>query len=118
MKSIPRTVSYRRDILWSMAFVHRVSGVLLACFLPLHFLLLGSVLGGATALDRSLSFTAIPIVKVAEAGLVFLLAVHLLGGIRVLAIENLNLHQGHKRLVTVLVGVALAIAAVFYLRAA
>jgi fumarate reductase subunit D len=118
MKSIPRTVGYRRDILWSMAFVHRVSGVLLACFLPLHFLLLGSALEGTAALDRSLTYTAMPIVKLAEAGLVFLLAVHLLGGIRVLAIENLNLQDGHKRLVTWLIAGALTLACVFYLRAA
>ena len=55
MKSDLRTTAYRRDILWSMAFVHRVSGVLLACFLPLHFLLLGSALDGAAKLDTALA---------------------------------------------------------------
>jgi fumarate reductase subunit D len=118
MKTIPRTSSYRHDILWSMAFVHRLSGVLLACFLPLHFLLLGTALNGTAALDGALAYTASPLVKLAEAILVFLLAVHLLGGLRVLVIENLAWRDGHKTIVTALIAVALALAAIFFLRAA
>jgi fumarate reductase subunit D len=118
MKSIPRTANYRRDILWSMAMIHRVSGVLLACFLPLHFLVLGLALESANKLDSVLAYTSSPIVKMAEAGLVFLLAVHLLGGLRVLVIENLSWQDGHKRLVTGLIAVALALAGIFLLRVA
>jgi fumarate reductase subunit D len=118
MKSIPRTASYRRDILWSMAMIHRLSGVLLACFLPFHFLLLGTSLNGAASLDVALAYTALPLVKLAEAALVFLLAVHLLGGLRVLVIENLAWRDGHKTIVMVLIATALAVAAVFLLRAA
>jgi fumarate reductase subunit D len=86
MKSIPRTANHRRDILWSMAVLHRLSGVLLACFLPVHFLLLGTSLNGAASLDAALAYTAIPLVKFAEGALVFLLTVHFLGGMRVLVI--------------------------------
>jgi fumarate reductase subunit D len=118
MKSIPRTTGYRRDVLWSMALIHRLSGVLLACFLPLHFLLLGSALDGAARLDGALAYTALPLVKAAEAGLVFLLAVHLLGGLRVLAIENLPWREGHKTLATGLIAIALILASIFFLRAA
>lgn len=118
MKSIPRTSGYRREILWSMAFIHRISGVLLACFLPVHFLLLGAALEGPAKLDSALAWTASPLVKAAEAGLVFLLTVHLLGGLRVLVIENFAWRDGHKRLVTALLAIALALAGVFFLRAA
>jgi fumarate reductase subunit D len=118
MKTLPRTTGYRRDVLWSMAFIHRISGVLLACFLPLHFLLLGAALDGAAKLDSALAWTALPLVKAAEAGLVFLLAVHLLGGLRVLMIENLPWRDGHKHMVTAAIAFALALACIFFLRAA
>ncbi len=70
------------------AFVgHRVSGLLLALFLPIHFLVLGLALEGADALNRFLAFSELPLVKAAEWGLVVLLAIHLLFGIRVLMLE-------------------------------
>ena len=67
--------------------MHRVSGVLLAVFLPLHFVLLGQALNGAAAMDGALRLTDSPLVKVAEWGLVTLLALHLTGGVRLLLIE-------------------------------
>ena len=67
--------------------VHRVSGLLLALFLPLHFWALGQSLNGAAALDGVLKWTDQPLFKVAEWGLVTLLTVHLTGGVRVLLIE-------------------------------
>lgn len=70
------------------AFIaHRVSGLLLAIFLPVHFLVLGLALEGADGLDRFLSFSELPLVKFAEWGLVVLLALHLLFGLRVLLLE-------------------------------
>ena len=60
------------------AFVlHRVSGIALAAFLPLHFWALGQALRGEAALDGFLRFAEAPAVKVAEWGLVVLLAAHL-----------------------------------------
>ena len=67
--------------------VHRVSGLALAAFLPLHFWALAQALDGAAALDRFLALTASPLVKLSEWGLVVLLALHLAGGVRVLRIE-------------------------------
>ncbi len=69
------------------AIGHRLSGVALAIFLPFHFLLLGTALEGAEGLDAALAFTDSPLVKIAEWGLVMLLALHLLFGLRVLALE-------------------------------
>ena len=68
---------------------HRVSGVLLALFLPAHFLVLGLALEDAAALDGFLAWTEDPLVKVAEWGLVVLLALHLSAGLRLLLIELL-----------------------------
>jgi fumarate reductase subunit D len=71
---------------WAFA-VHRVSGLALALFLPVHFWALGTALRGDTALDGFLRFAAQPAVKLAEWGLVVLLALHLAGGVRLLLIE-------------------------------
>jgi fumarate reductase subunit D len=67
--------------------VHRLSGLGLALFLPLHFWALGQALHGAAALDGFLAFADQPLFKFAEWGLVLLLALHLAGGTRLLLIE-------------------------------
>ena len=69
------------------ALAHRISGLALAGFLPVHFLLLGTALEGVEALDSALAFTENPLVKIAEWGLVVLLALHLFFGIRLLLLE-------------------------------
>ena len=77
----------RRHPAYGAFLVHRVSGLLLALFLPIHFLLLSQAIGGADALDPWLRLTDRPLVKIAEWGLVVLLALHLAGGARLLLIE-------------------------------
>ena len=94
--------------------VHRLSGLALACFLPLHFLVLGLAIGGEVPLDRLLEWTKDPAVKLAETTLVFLLAVHGLGGIRLLLIENLPWREGQKQLAAAALAAA-AVAGVVYL---
>ena len=69
---------------------HRVSGLALALFLPIHFLLLGSAFDGTKGLDSLLVYTDQPLVKVAEWGLVMMLALHFFFGIRVLLLEMTN----------------------------
>jgi fumarate reductase subunit D len=111
------TGGHRRDALWMAALVHRLSGLALACFLPLHFLALGLAIDGEARLDGFLRWTANPVVKLAETGLVFLLAVHLLGGLRVLLIENLPWRDGQKQLATGALVVAVAVALALLARA-
>ena len=111
--STPHTTGYRGDRLWLAAMVHRVSGVLLAAFLPLHFLVLGRAIEGEAQLDGFLQWTKTPLVKFAETGLVLLLAIHLLGGIRVLVIENMPWREGQKRMATLAAVTAVGIAGVF-----
>jgi fumarate reductase subunit D len=67
--------------------VHRLSGVALALFLPLHFWALGQALQGAAGLDGFLRLADQPLFKFAEWGLVVLLALHMMGGVRLLLIE-------------------------------
>ena len=68
-------------------WLHRVSGLLLALFLPLHFWALGQALHGAAALQGFLRLADQPLFRFAEWGLVMLLALHMTGGIRLLLIE-------------------------------
>jgi fumarate reductase subunit D len=111
------TGGHRKDPLWLAAMVHRISGLALACFLPLHFLALGLAIDGEAHLDVFLKWTANPVVKFAETVLVFLLAVHMLGGLRVLMIENLSWHEGQRRLALAAGAGAIALAAIFVLTA-
>lgn len=108
-----RTTGYRREPLWRAAMVHRVSGILLACFLPIHFLVLGLAIESGGKLDAFLAWTRQPVVKLAEAGLVLLLAVHLLGGLRILVVENLPWRDRQKDMAVAAVGIAAAIAIAF-----
>jgi fumarate reductase subunit D len=78
--------AHRHGAYWAFV-VHRVSGLALAAFLPLHFWALGRALDGEAALDRFLALTDSPLVKATEWALVVLLSAHLGGGLRVLLIE-------------------------------
>jgi fumarate reductase subunit D len=86
---------------WWAALVHRLSGLALAVFLPLHFLALGTALAGADALDRFLDITASPLVKIAETGIVLALALHLTLGLRVLHVEFLPRPERRTRAIVV-----------------
>lgn len=97
--------------------LHRVSGVCLALFLPAHFYILALALRRAPELDRFLGWTELPIVKLAEFGLVFLLAVHVFGGLRLLALEFLPWSHGQKSMAASAVAVAVLISGTFFLRA-
>ena len=110
-----RDAAYRADPLWIAAQVHRISGVLLAVFLPIHFLVLGTAIQGEAALDGALAWTLTPAVKIAEGGLVFVLTVHLLGGLRVLLIENLAWRPRQKQMAFGVAAVAAVLAIAFLL---
>ena len=106
----------RRKGLWLAALAHRLSGICLACFLPLHFLVLGLAIDGEARLNSFLRWTDAPAVKVAEAVLLFLLLLHMLGGLRLLALENLPWLNRQKQLATAAVGASMIVAFVFLVR--
>jgi len=95
--------------------VHRVSGVLLTLFLPLHFWLLGRALDSAAALESALRWVDRPAFKLAEWGLVVLLAAHLAGGLRVLMLEFLPWRDWHKTLLAFAAGCTIVAGAAFAL---
>lgn len=72
---------------WWAFLVHRLSGLALALFLPVHFWALGHALQGEAALEGFLRFTDQPLFKFGEWGLVLLLALHAAGGVRLFLIE-------------------------------
>lgn len=99
-----------------LAFVvHRVSGLLLALFLPLHFWVLGTAITGEARLEGFLRWADNPLVKAAETVLVVLLAAHLAGGLRVLALEFLGWRRRQKDLVALSAGVSLMLGLLFLL---
>jgi fumarate reductase subunit D len=110
-------LAHRRGVLWIAALVHRLSGLALAIFLPLHFLTLGLAIQGEAHLESFLRWSDAPLVKLAESGLVFLLLVHMLGGLRLLVIENLDWRDGQKQLATLTAAVSAVIAFIFLVRA-
>ena len=107
------TRAERRHAGFIAFFVHRLSGVLLALFLPLHFLALGLALEGAESLDAFLAFSELPWVKVSEWGLVVLLSVHLLFGLRVMVLEFLPWRGSRKRLIGWGAGLAATVGVLF-----
>jgi len=96
--------------------VHRVSGIMLAIFLPLHFLALSQALAGEGALDAFLAWTQQPLLKASEIAIVFLLAAHLTGGLRLLLIEFVGWRgETQKAMLAAAGGVAAFCALVFAL---
>jgi len=108
---------HRNHPLWFAFIVHRLSGVCLALFLPLHFYVLGLALNDATALDGFLRWSDQPLLKWVESGLVFFLAVHLFGGLRVLALEFLPWSPRQKMFAALATASSVLLACVFLLRA-
>ncbi|WP_108485362.1 succinate dehydrogenase, cytochrome b556 subunit [Oceaniglobus ichthyenteri] len=108
---------YRTHTLWLAFLLHRVSGVALALFLPAHFWVLSYALNKPESLDGFLNWADMGIVKLAEFGLVFLLAVHMFGGLRLMALEWLPWTSGQKTAAAGAVGLSTLLAGVFLLRA-
>jgi fumarate reductase subunit D len=99
------------------AMLHRLSGIALAIFLPIHFLALASALNGAKALDAFLAITRQPLVAALEFGIVVALAVHMTLGLRVLAIELFDFREKTLAALSVCIATVFAVGAIFILRA-
>lgn len=106
----------RAHPLWLAFVLHRVSGLALALFLPLHFWVLSYALTAPEKLNHFLRFAEQPIVKIAEFGLIFLLTAHVFGGLRLMAMEWLPWSAPQKSLAAGAVGVAVLISGMFFLQ--
>lgn len=97
--------------------LHRLSGLGLAVFLPAHFYILSKALTQPETLDHFLHLAENPLVKVAEFGLVFGLAVHMFGGLRLMAMEWLPWSEKQKTLAAAALAVSFLISVTFFLQA-
>jgi len=95
------------------AMLHRLSGIALAIFLPLHFLALATALNGAKALDAFLAVTRQPVVAFLEFAIVVALAIHLTLGLRVLAIEFFDYREKTLAVLTACAAAVIAVGAMF-----
>lgn len=109
--------SYRGHPLWFAYALHRASGLGLALFLPLHFHVLSMALTQPERLDKALAFADNPLVKLAEFGLVFGLAVHMFGGLRLLAMEWLPWSERQKTFAAAALALSFLISGTFFVQA-
>ncbi len=109
--------SNRHPGYWAFV-VHRLSGILLTLFLPLHFWALALAIESEAALDEMLRWSDNSLVHASEFILVVLLAAHLTGGLRLLAVEFLSWSDRQTTFIAVSSGIALGTGLLFLLNAA
>ncbi|MGB0504612.1 MAG: succinate dehydrogenase, cytochrome b556 subunit [Pikeienuella sp.] len=109
--------THRNHPLWLAYLMHRLSGLALALFIPAHFYVLSLTLTQPERLDGFLHWSESPLVKLAEFGLVFLLSIHMFGGLRLLALEFLHWSGRQKTVVAVAVVGAFLVSGTFFLNA-
>jgi fumarate reductase subunit D len=109
--------SHRKHGLWLAFVLHRFSGLVLALFLPAHFYVLALALTDPAQLNGFLAWSDNPLVKIAEFGLVFLLAVHMLGGLRLMALEWLPWSPRQKTYAAAGIAAAFLISGTFLMKA-
>lgn len=97
------------------AMLHRLSGISLAIFLPIHFLALATALNGANALDSFLNITRQPLVELLEFAIILALAMHMTLGLRVLAIEFFDFREKTLTALSVCFAAIFAIGLIFVL---
>jgi fumarate reductase subunit D len=97
------------------ALLHRLAGIALAIFLPIHFLALATALNGADALEDFLNISQTPLLKVAEGVIVVALALHLALGLRVLVIEFFSVREHTSIALSICLAVAFAVGLLFVL---
>ncbi len=100
------------------AWIHRISGLGLAVFVPLHLAVLSSAVHGAPALDQALAVARSSQLQWAEWILYSLFFIHLIFGVRVMLIEFDARHSRVRLRLNwifpgLLAGVALATIALF-----
>jgi fumarate reductase subunit D len=105
----------RRQPGFVAALLHRLSGLALAIFLPLHFYALGLALNRSDRFATFFQATNTPLVKTAEFVIVVALATHMALGLRVLAVEFLAVREHTAAAVSICLGAAFAIGVVFLL---
>ncbi len=109
--------AHRNHATYWAFIIHRISGLALAAFLPLHLYVLGLALEESTRFSDFISWSNTPLLKSLETGLVVFLAAHLTGGLRLLALEFLDWRAWQKTLVAASAGISLCVGLGFLLNA-
>ncbi len=115
MSSIDTNPASRAHPGFIAALIHRISGLSLAIFLPLHFLALGLALE-AEAFGSFIAWTQQGWVKVSEVLLVTALAVHAAGGLRLLAVEFMGLTRSQAGWIAAAFALGLGTGLLFLMR--
>ncbi len=110
-------ITSRAHPLWLAYILHRLSGLGLALFLPVHFWVLALAMTDPARLDGFLAMTDAGVMKLGEFTLVFLLAIHMFGGLRLMALEFLPWRPAQKTLAAAATAASFLIACLFFLRA-
>ncbi len=97
---------------WAFA-VHRISGVVLVLYLPVHFYVMGLAIESEAALQGFFSLAENPLVKLAESVLIITFVIHVAGGLRLLMIEFLAWRDWQKTVITLSGGIGLTVGLVF-----
>lgn len=97
------------------SLIHRLSGLALAIFLPLHFLVLGLALNEAAFTDI-IDWSNQPLVKISEGLMVSALAVHFAGGLRLLAVEFFGLSRAQSFWIAFAFAFGLGVGILFLMR--
>ncbi|MDE0308296.1 MAG: hypothetical protein OXI60_00485 [Acidiferrobacterales bacterium] len=88
-----------------LAFVvHRISGLCLAAFIPIHLYVMSLLITNPQQLDAFLTWTSTPAVKLSESLLIMLAGIHLAGGIRILVVEWFSVSGVKSRWISVAAG--------------
>ena len=116
MSAVGITRASRAHAGFVAALVHRLSGLALAIFLPLHFLSLGLAFE-QEAFEGFIAWANNPLVKASEALLVAALAVHFAGGLRLLAIEFFGLTRAQSTWIACAFAFGVGAGLLFLLRA-
>jgi len=98
------------------SLIHRLSGLALAIFLPLHFYALGLALE-SEAFAGFIAWSNQPLVKISESAMVAALAVHFAGGLRLLAVEFFGLTRAQAMWIACVFAFGLGIGILFLMRA-
>lgn len=74
---------------------HRISGLALGVFLPIHFYVLGMAIEDTTRLSEFIQLADMPAFKFGEWGLVIFLSIHMSFGLRLLVMELFSWRSVH-----------------------
>jgi len=86
--------------MWAF-WLHRLSGLAIAFYLLMHILVISTVVGGTGNFDEAMTFLKAPLFVLLEMGLVAIILVHGLNGLRIVL---LDLGYGVKKQKQIFVG--------------